>query len=232
MAKLPSGWSVDTARVFLHAALLWCANAAGAQLLEINEVTRLDRPEIPAAEYADEAVAIDGGRALLCPALRFGGSGSCLVFQRPPGTFAGWAFVTEILNPQPNAWDEFGRAAGLHGDTAVAGIPGGDAAGFNAGAATVHDRQAGGADNWGVAKSLYASDPAAEHVFAWAVALSGDTLVVGAPTINLADSGIGSAYVFERGAGGPDNWGLVKRLSASDAPLFANFGFSVAALFA
>ena len=153
----------------------------------------------------------------MCPSLRSGGVGSCLVFERPSGSSAGWSFVTEILNSQPSAWDEFGSAADLAGDTAIAGVPGGDAAAFNAGGVAIHDRQAGGEDQWGFQRNLYASDPAAEHVFGWSIALSGDTLVVGAPTIAGADSGIGSAYVFERNAGGPDAWGLVRRLTASDS---------------
>lgn len=230
MEKLSTRWRPSIARVLLHAACLFWSQVAGAQFPGIREVTRLGRPDIPGTNYSDAAVAIDGARALLCPSLRFGGSGSCLVFQRPAGAIGGWYFVTEIVSPQPNAWDEFGSAADLVGDTAIAGLPGGDAAGFNAGAASIHHRQAGGTDNWGFERNLYASDPAPEHVFSRAVAFSGDTLVVGAPTINLADFGVGSAYVFERDAGGPDNWGLVKRLSASDAPLFGNFGFSVAIL--
>jgi hypothetical protein len=38
---------------------------------------------------------------------------------------------------------------------------------------------------------------------------------------------MGAAYIYSRNAGGPDNWGLVKKLSASDGAFGDGFGFSV-----
>lgn len=204
--------------------------AAWARPVGLGSVSRLSRPDIPAANFSTAAVAIDDGRAVLCPALRFGGSGSCLIFQRASADPGSWSFVKEVLNPQPVAWDEFGSATDLRGETAIVGLPGSDAGGLNAGAMSMHERNMGGTDSWGVARTLYAPDALPEHVFSWDVAISGDTVVVGAPTINMADFGFGSAYVFERNQGGIDAWGLVKTLSASDSPIFANFGFSVAIL--
>ncbi|NOT60397.1 MAG: HYR domain-containing protein, partial [Acidobacteria bacterium] len=59
----------------------------------------------------------------------------------------------------------------------------------------------------------------------YSVALSNDTVIVGAPV----DDGIkGSAYIFERNKGGADNWGEVKKLTASDGAAFDDFGWSVA----
>ena len=58
------------------------------------------------------------------------------------------------------------------------------------------------------------------------VAVSGDTAVVGAVG---AGGGIADAvYVFERDQGGLDNWGEVKKLTASDAETGDLFGVSVA----
>ena len=54
-----------------------------------------------------------------------------------------------------------------------------------------------------------------------------DTAVVGAPTD--AENGVnsGSAYIFERGQGGPDNWGEVRRLLPSDGEAEDRFGRAV-----
>ncbi|MEP7272785.1 MAG: HYR domain-containing protein, partial [Acidobacteriota bacterium] len=60
---------------------------------------------------------------------------------------------------------------------------------------------------------LTASDGVAADQFGESSAISGDTVVVGA----FDDDGMkGSAYVFERNKSGADNWGEVKKLTASD----------------
>ena len=75
---------------------------------------------------------------------------------------------------------------------------------------------------------LTASDAADDDYFGDSVAISGDTVVVGAygKTARAADRG--AAYVFERNQGGADNWGQVKKLTASDAADDDYFGYSVA----
>ena len=79
---------------------------------------------------------------------------------------------------------------------------------------------------------LSASDAGAGDGFGWSVAISGDTLVVGAfeadggPGDPIPESG--AAYVFERDLGGAGNWGEAAKLSASDAGRFDYFGWSVA----
>ena len=77
-------------------------------------------------------------------------------------------------------------------------------------------------------KILSASDKADGDSFGVSVAVSGDVLVVGAFG---ADSGgiiRGQAYVFSKDQGGPNNWGQVKILSASDKADYEGFGYSVA----
>ena len=68
---------------------------------------------------------------------------------------------------------------------------------------------------------LAAGDPEAGDELGLAVAIDGDTMVVGAwrgddecPADPNCDSG--AAYVFYRDQGGSDNWGLVKKLTSSD----------------
>ena len=57
------------------------------------------------------------------------------------------------------------------------------------------------------------------------MAINGDTLVAGAA---WKDFLTGTAYVFQRGQGGTDNWGQVRRLVAGDRALFDFFGQAVA----
>ncbi|MCP3971141.1 MAG: hypothetical protein GY717_12650, partial [Rhodobacteraceae bacterium] len=83
-----------------------------------------------------------------------------------------------------------------------------------------------------VVKLTAGTDAAVGDYFGRSVAISGDTLVVGAP-YNDDPSDSGSAYVFARnsdGAGGvsADTWGQVSKLTASDADIGDQFGFSVA----
>jgi hypothetical protein len=75
-----------------------------------------------------------------------------------------------------------------------------------------------------------AADAQNDDVLGSSVAVSGNYAVAGAVG---EDGGVGgtnqgAAYIFERNYGGTDNWGQVKKLTASDAEDSANFGRSVA----
>ena len=74
---------------------------------------------------------------------------------------------------------------------------------------------------------LTASDGAAGDEFGYSVSMSGDTVVVGAYTDEENGDRCGSAYVFERDAGGAGNWDQAAKLTASDAAEDAFFGWSV-----
>lgn len=86
---------------------------------------------------------------------------------------------------------------------------------------------AGPAFRMAIETKLIAADSAAGDQFSSSVSVSGDIAVVGAFADDDDGSASGSAYVFGRDEGGPDNWGLVKKLTASDAAAGDNFGTSV-----
>ena len=112
--------------------------------------------------------------------------------------------------------DGLGSSVAVSGDTVVLGAPYANSGGILRGQAYVFLKDQGGPDNWGQVKILSASDKANYDSFGSSVAVSGDTVVVGA---NYADSGgmdRGQAYVFSKDQGGSNNWGQVKILSASD----------------
>ena len=75
---------------------------------------------------------------------------------------------------------------------------------------------------------ITASDAAGVDLFGVSVALAGDTTLVGANGNDDDGDNSGSAYIFDRNQGGPDNWGQVLKLTASDAAASDRFGISVA----
>ena len=115
--------------------------------------------------------------------------------------------------------DRFGYSVATNGDTVVVGAYGKNS---NTGAAYIFERNQGGAENWGQVQKLTASDAAVNDQFGWSVAIDVDTVVVGAW---LKNSNTGAAYIFERNQGGAENWGQVKKLTASDAAANDDFRF-------
>jgi len=75
---------------------------------------------------------------------------------------------------------------------------------------------------WSEAQKLLASDGAMDDAFGYAVAIDGDTAVIGAPDDDDAAKGVdaGSAYVFVRNAGN-NTWTQSQRLLSGDATLTA-----------
>ena len=145
------------------------------------------------------------------------------------------------------ALDDFGGAVAASGDTLVIGADGEDSEATtvngnqtvnhasSAGAAYVFVRNSGG--TWSQQAYLKPSNGAASDSFGWAVAISGDIVVVGAPgedsaatgvNGNQADnsaSGAGAAYVFVRSG---TTWTQQAYLKASNAGSGDAFGSVVA----
>ena len=129
--------------------------------------------------------------------------------------------------------DELGWSVAVDGDTLVIGALGDDDTQNLSGSAYVFTRVAGG---WTQAGKLTASHPKEDAGFGHAVAVHGDTIVVGAyeddyidpdnSSDNLTDSG--AAYVFTKPATGWADMTQTARLTASDAAANDEFGTSVA----
>ena len=118
----------------------------------------------------------------------------------------------------PGAGDEFARAVAISGDTVVVGADYEDSSGTDCGAAYVFVRNG---TNWVQQAYLKASNASGGDRFGFAVAISGDTIVVG----SLFESGSGAAYVFARHG---TNWVQQARLKASNAETGDLFGDEVA----
>ena len=146
-----------------------------------------------------------------------------------PGSTEAASFneIKKLLASDAEAFDIFGVSVAVSGNTAVVAASREGTGGFEAGAVYVFERNKGGADNWGEVKKLTASDGQAEDQLGWSVAVSGGTVIVGARFETTGGGNVGAVYVFERNKGGADNWGEVKKLIASDAQNFVQFGWRV-----
>jgi hypothetical protein len=117
--------------------------------------------------------------------------------------------------------DHFGRSVAVADHTVVVGGPNNDDAGEGSGAAYVFTPDgSGGYDE----VKLTASDAITDEFFGDSVAVSGDTVVVGAPGDPDGSQRPGSAYVFNPdGAGGYNEWLLLP----NDPDQSDDFGASV-----
>jgi len=111
--------------------------------------------------------------------------------------------------------DDFGATVAVSGDTAVIGAPIADNA---AGSAYVFLRNGA---SWSEQVKLVGTERTFLGEFGTSVAISGETIVVGAP----GEGGAGSAYIFVRN--GP-SWSLQAKLTNPDASQRTSFGSSVA----
>ncbi|MES1186745.1 MAG: hypothetical protein ABUL60_23225 [Myxococcales bacterium] len=127
-------------------------------------------------------------------------------------TSAGWVSQPSVSRAEFQQGDLFGGALAIDGDTAIIASP---EVNQQKGAAFIYQRVNG---QWQPGPELVGSDVVAGDGFGNAVAISGDTAIVGAPT-----KGTGAAYIFVRAG---DAW-TQQRKVASPASSQA-FGVAVA----
>jgi len=133
----------------------------------------------------------------------------------------------KLFGSDPHGWDVFGFSAAIDGDTAIIGSHGYDVGVPDRGCAYIFEwDDLMGA--WVETTILTASDAVEDDYFGYDVAISGDIAVVGALYNDHSATDGGSAYVFYRDQGGPNAWGEVAKLVASDAAAGDWFGYSVA----
>jgi hypothetical protein len=170
-------------------------------------------------------------------------SGAVYVFTRSGTNWAQQAYV-KASNTSPN--DAFGFVIALDSDTLVVGAPLQDGNGrginspetgktaTNSGAAYIFFRQG---NTWTQQAYLKASNAEINDGFGWAVAIEGDTVVVGARTESSSATGVdgnesdnnapnsGAAYVFVRNG---SQWVQQAYLKPSNTRSNDNFGRAVA----
>ena len=100
------------------------------------------------------------------------------------------ATLVRLHDPRTTDHDLFGQSVALEGNTLLVGAPGTDS---RAGAAYIYLK---GRSGWPSRPTFTLQDPAQGAYFGSTVALSGSTIVVGAP---YTRSGTGAAYIYTEG---------------------------------
>ena len=220
----------------------------------------IQAPNAGAHDGFGHAIALSGN-TLAVGAPGEGGSGAVFVFTRTgsawdafgsgggtPGdgrrqlhTTAG-PDESHIKAPSSDADDKFGHAVAIWGDTLAVGVPWEDSCSptdmtnndcLDSGAVYVFTRSG---STWGSTPPQYikASIPAESDEFGWAVAISGDTLAVGAgfdsscSSANMSSNGClrsGAVYTFVRSG---SSWVFEQYLKAPNVGELDEFGWAVA----
>jgi hypothetical protein len=163
-----------------------------------NEQAKLTAPGVGSVDQFGSGVAISGN-TIIVGAYRdnaaggTNGPGAAFVFVRNGTT---WGLQDTLVADDGENGDEFGRSVALEGDLAIVGASGDDQVGKqNAGSAYVFLRTG---TAWNQETKLEAADITAFDQMGWAVALSGNTALIGARSGNGAIDQAGVAYVFTR----------------------------------
>ncbi|MCK4660217.1 MAG: FG-GAP repeat protein, partial [Phycisphaerae bacterium] len=152
-------------------------------------------------------------------------SGSAYVFVKPAD---GWASMTEtakLWSSNGSTVDRFGRSVSISGNVIVAGAAWDT---WESGTAYVFVKPSGGWVDSFEDAMLWASDSDLNDFFGYSVAISGDTIVVGAMYNDDNGNKSGSAYIFEEPVGGWVNMTETAKLMPHDGAAEDEFGFSVA----
>jgi len=151
-------------------------------------------------------------------------AGAVYIFNRN-GTE--WTQDTKLYASDVGFADNFGWSVAIDGDYAVVGAPFWDSASYDGeGAAYVLYRHQGGTDIWGQQGGpLSAGDATSSDHFGHSIAISGDTVVVGAPDATEDLIRPGSACVFTRSG---TVWTQQSELTATGGEEVDSLGWAVA----
>jgi hypothetical protein len=197
---------------------------------EPPEAAKLLASDGAAGDRFGAAVAIDGDTALVggyrddeaCPSDPDCDSGSAYVFQRQADR--SWSQSAKLIPDDGVAGDAFGAAVALSGDTALIGAYGDGDNGANSGSAYVFQRGTDG--TWTQSAKLIPDDGDSGDWFGYAVALEGNTALIGAFLDSNGGTYLGSAYIFQRQSDG--RWIEMAKVVASDGAPGDWFGSAVA----
>ncbi len=170
------------------------------------------------------------------------GSGTASVFERnydpaAPSTPSpnNWGRIKKLLGSQTDNGDTFGFSVSVSGNLVAVGSPFDEVGGTTGGAAYVFDRNFGATGNWGEIKRIVPTDVLSADEFGNAVALDGDTVVVGSHFDDDLGVNTGSAYVFRRdfdparpAVATANLWGLIEKFLPYGGQAGDHFGYSLA----
>jgi hypothetical protein len=152
-------------------------------------------------------------------------AGAAYIFKRNEGGIDNWGEIKKIVPSVKESAALFGFSVDLTSTTLVVGARDEDPSGINSGAAYIFERDHGGTENWGETKRLIGA--AAYDYFGHDVAVSGDTIVIGAYGNDTGGGDRGIVYIYYRNEGGAGNWGLHKTIEYPGPPGNGHFGRAV-----
>ena len=197
------------------------AGPASAQECDPVETAELLASDGGPSDWFGEAVAISGETVVIGVRAHDDNgtsSGSAYIFIRNGGM---WTEQAELLLDGGVEGDRFGSSVSISGETVIIGTPGDNETGEDYGSASIFVRSGG---VWSERAKLLAADGALHDGFGNAVALDGDTAIVGAPSDDDNGTSSGSAYIFVRSGG---VWTQQAKLLPEDGVEEGRFGNAV-----
>jgi hypothetical protein len=165
------------------------------------------------------AIALEGDTAAVGARYDSANAGAVYVFARQGNQ---WMQQAKLTPRDAASGQEFGGAVALDGDLVAVGAMADAQGGYNAGAAYVFARTGQG---WAEQAKVMSDVPHPGDLFGFAIAIDGETVVVGAPFEDDVAMDAGAAYVFTRTVSG---WTERTKLLARDGATSDLFGWSVA----
>ncbi len=192
------------------------------------------------SEYFGSALALDGNTAVIGA---YGANraadyerwdyGAAYIFTRSAAgqPWSETKRLDEFESTSGKAYDGFGYSVDISGDRIAVGIhsTGSLLPAFNAGGARIFERNLGGANQWGLARSIVPSDGNLSEHFGSSIAVSGDLVMIGSPGATQGVSeNRGFAEVYRYSSSSTPAWRRIDRLSPGVASATDRFGYSVA----
>lgn len=198
--------------IFTRSASVWTQQA------------KLTASDGGAGDWFGGSVGLDADTVIVGASLHNVGlntdQGAAYVFFRSSGI---WAQQAKFTASGGDEHDSFGNAVAIDGDLAVVGVEEDDVATFDEGSAHIFKRTG---STWASHGMLLAADLSSTDSFGESVAVSGETVIIGAPGDDIGfNTNQGSAYVFVLSGG---LWVQQEKIVAFDGSADDRFGRSVA----
>ncbi|MBP6385226.1 MAG: T9SS type A sorting domain-containing protein [Pseudarcicella sp.] len=155
-------------------------------------------------------------------------AGSAYIFYRNQDGSNKWKLQQKITAPYRRDFSYFGISVAISGEHIIVGASGEEKGAY------IFYRNQGGADKWGIQKTISVYYRESTDSFAQSVDISGDYAIVGAPNEDEDANeknyikNAGSAYIYYRNQGGTNNWDFQKKITAPKRSIDDIFGLSVA----
>ena len=219
-AAVVGGTGSGAAFVFTERGFAWTGMTPTAEL------TASDGQESDGFGYA---VSISGN-TVVAGAPYNNNQGAAYVFTKHGSAWTAMTQTAKLTASDGAAADRFGNAVSISGNAVVVGAPMATVDGHSQqGAAYVFTEPGSAWSAMTQTAKLTASDGAAQNTFGYAVSISGNTAVVGAPSATIgSNTAQGAAYVFTQPGSAWSTMTQTAKLSASNGQLGDCLGFSVA----